>query len=1017
MKTYQKWYRRIVAAGLLSLLMVLLTMGVALAEEVTIGNTDDVLPGAVQLVTKSADGKGVFADHAAQAMAEDGSFVFKSNASNLVTPATTAGKYRFYFFDTATQILTALPEFGTDGLGSAQITPDKQWVLLNTFDYTLKIDKVFLYNTATAELMSMKKADGTTLAVKGLSITANGTVVAFSSLEKLVAADTNNLLDVYLWHRDSKAVELASKKSDGTAAGIELFGAISEDGTYVSYIASGSNFPSCGSQTYNDIFRQNVQTGEVQCVSGEVDDSDHEVFKGFQMSSDGSKFYFFGIIDGIQPKITNVYLVNLSSGTTPTVVFDKTAFDSVAFNRLIADGQMVVYAKVDDRRQLNELCTFDVASAEHSCLIKPEGTQDSSLATISPTGRFSVISSWDHSWIGSVADNIAPITNNRYAELFIWDREGVNNAIAGKVSGDDGTTGLADVVLTNGSREKYVTDASGQYTMPYLNAGETYVITPTLNVKTFYPASKTVTAPIGSVNFSTKNPLVMSGFTLDRDAWSFWNRAFEPQATQLEAVFGRDAIYIKDTDKLTKFGELYLDPTAGQSGACFGLVATAGLLYHNDNWNIAPPIENFSTTAEIPDPGQFTRNVNGIELPFYTTGSEVTNFIARYYFSQFSLEMARERKKSDEQIIPLKVDRVKNVINNDLVQPIVFALINGSDQGQCINHAVLPMGYRDLGNSNIEISVYDPNDPSGTTNIVSINTETGAWSYIPTYENTVQYGSSISCNEGTVRLGKFQVLDLSIIDKRLTPFSKTDVDYQDFVWIQFKVAIQNVSFSVTDGLGRWFGNKFGNFVEDLPNAFELSPLNQLEHIDFATYAIPFTNGITATIVYEPNLRENTTFFLGNTVYEVGGPTEVQTDTVSLEATGHIFALRGAVGARTITYTQEFTDTQSQIGVNFYLGESISLQQTEGGVKFSSTTHQVPYTIHLSQISTSGSISFTLTLPELSGDATHIITPNWQDKTVQVEVDLETDGEIDEVHIVGEEILPVTKQNFLPIIQR
>jgi uncharacterized protein YycO len=372
--------------------------------------------------------------------------------------------------------------------------------------------------------MSMKKADGTTLAVKGLSITADGSIVAFSSGEKLVAADTNNLLDVYLWHRGTKAIELASKKGDGTAAGIVSFGAISGDGTYVAYIASGANFPACGFQTYYDIYRQNVQSGEIQCVSGGVDDTDYEVFRGFQMSADGSMFAFSGILEGIQPKFTNVYLVNLSQGTTPTIVFDKVTLESLNFHRLTADGTKVLYSNgiYTDPNNLRKFCTYVIATATHSCTTRPEGTQDGDMTAISPTGRFSVISSWDHSWIGSVADNLKP-NGDRSPDLFIWDREGVNNAISGKLTGDDGTTGLENVILTNGSREKYVTDASGNYTMPYLTAGQSYVITPTLSGKTFYPASKQVAAPSGNVDFGTHQKFTISGRVTDKDGKGFAN--------------------------------------------------------------------------------------------------------------------------------------------------------------------------------------------------------------------------------------------------------------------------------------------------------------------------------------------------------------------------------------------------------------------------------------------------------------------------------------------------------------
>jgi pimeloyl-ACP methyl ester carboxylesterase len=510
METYQKWYRRIVHAGVLSLLVIFLSLGVAGAEENEVSNTSDVFPGSVQLVTQSADGNGVYANHAAQSMSEDGSFVFTSNAKNLVTPPTTGGEERFYFFDNVAKTVSVLPSFGTDGFLNAQITPDKQWIVLSTFDYTLKINKLFLYSTVTAELTAVTKADGTTINGGASTLTADGSIVAITTLQQLTPADTNTKYDLYLWHRSTKEVQLTTTNSNNTAIGIERGASgMSDDGNLITYMGSGSNFPACGNRT-DDVYRKNIATGEVICVTQGIDDSDGEYFNNPQMSADGSVFLVNGLVTvGLNPQMIATYLVNLNNGTTPTLLFNQSELNALKFFRLTADGKQVIYSNgvYTDPNNLRKFCTYEIAAASHSCVTRPDGTQDGNMTAISPTGRFSVIWSWDHSWIGSTADTIAPITQNRYAELFIWDRNGVNNAISGKVTGDDGTTGLEDVTLNNGTRERYVTNANGQYTIPYLNAGQSYEITPSLSGKTFYPASKQVAAPSGNVDFSTKNPV------------------------------------------------------------------------------------------------------------------------------------------------------------------------------------------------------------------------------------------------------------------------------------------------------------------------------------------------------------------------------------------------------------------------------------------------------------------------------------------------------------------------------
>jgi hypothetical protein len=246
----------------------------------------------------------------------------------------------------------------------------------------------------------------------------------------------------------------------------------------------------------------------VICLTEGIDDSDGEYFNSPQMSADGSLFLVNGMIYvGVNPQMNGAYLINVNGGTT-TTLFTKSELSTVGSYRLTADGKLVIYDKLNfSRNQIAELCTYEISTATHSCISKPQDIQAGYINAISPTGRYSVIASWDHSWIGSVADNFNPTTQGRPDDLFIWDRDGVNNTISGKVTGDDGVTGLANVTLTNGSREKYLTDASGTYSMPYLNAGQTYEVTPTLFGKTFYPAKRLVAAPSGSVDFSTKNPV------------------------------------------------------------------------------------------------------------------------------------------------------------------------------------------------------------------------------------------------------------------------------------------------------------------------------------------------------------------------------------------------------------------------------------------------------------------------------------------------------------------------------
>jgi len=75
------------------------------------------------------------------------------------------------------------------------------------------------------------------------AITPDGHYVAFITREVLVPGDTNASLDVYLRDRVANTIERVSLRADGSqiATGVAGSGlAISDDGRYVAFVASGT---------------------------------------------------------------------------------------------------------------------------------------------------------------------------------------------------------------------------------------------------------------------------------------------------------------------------------------------------------------------------------------------------------------------------------------------------------------------------------------------------------------------------------------------------------------------------------------------------------------------------------------------------------------------------------------------------------------------------------------------------------------------------------------------------------
>jgi autotransporter-associated beta strand protein len=190
----------------------------------------------------------------------DGRYMaFQSLASNLV-PGDTNGKYDAFVYDRQTDTIerVSVASDGTQGSGSSvapSISADGRYVAFQSTASNLvpgdtngQVD-IFVYDRQTHAIERVGlAADGTQGNNQSYipSISADGRYVAFQSqASNLVPGDTNGQVDVFVCHRQTNAIERVSLAADGTQGNNTASeAAISADGRYVSFMSTASNlFP------------------------------------------------------------------------------------------------------------------------------------------------------------------------------------------------------------------------------------------------------------------------------------------------------------------------------------------------------------------------------------------------------------------------------------------------------------------------------------------------------------------------------------------------------------------------------------------------------------------------------------------------------------------------------------------------------------------------------------------------------------------------------------------------------
>ena len=185
------------------------------------------------------------------------------------------------------------------------------------------------------------------------AVSSDGRYVAFSSdATNLVAGDTNGVTDVFLHDTTTGTTTRVSVDSVGTEGnGNSNNTSISSDGRYVAFSSSASNLVASDTNSQTDIFRHDTQTGttirvSVDSVGGEANNSSYD----FEISSDGRYITFSSgatnLVAGDTNSQNDIFRHDAQTGATIRVSVDSLGGEvnnGSSVPSISSDGRYVVF--------------------------------------------------------------------------------------------------------------------------------------------------------------------------------------------------------------------------------------------------------------------------------------------------------------------------------------------------------------------------------------------------------------------------------------------------------------------------------------------------------------------------------------------------------------------------------------------------------------------------------------------------------------------------------------------------
>ncbi len=292
--------------------------------EITAGIGDGGGTGAAIIPVSNAGELNTDNGSCCTALSSDGRYAaYQSDATNIVADDTN-GRTDIFVYDkmSGTNERVSVNNGGTQGNGNSNypsISSDGRYVVFSSGSSNLvagdtnNTDDIFVYdrNTHTIERVSLAdggvQSDGTSF-VWGKSISTDDRYVTFSSrADNLVPDDTNNTYDIFVYDRTLHTIQRVSVgNGDIEADGSSQDSSISEDGRYVAFYSDATNLVPNDTNSTTDIFfyDRNNNTTERLSVDNEGVESDNQSYDPV-LSTDGRYVTFQSDGDNLVASDTN----------------------------------------------------------------------------------------------------------------------------------------------------------------------------------------------------------------------------------------------------------------------------------------------------------------------------------------------------------------------------------------------------------------------------------------------------------------------------------------------------------------------------------------------------------------------------------------------------------------------------------------------------------------------------------------------------------------------------------------
>ena len=268
------------------------------------------------------------------------------------------------------------------------------------------------------------------------SISADGRWVAFrSGATNLVAGDSNDYADIFVYDRQTDSVERVSVDGAGTQAnGSSNYPTISADGRYVAFQSDATNLVADDTNAAADIFVYDLHADSIERVS--VDDLGNEGNAGsysLSLSADGQWVAFSSAASNLVSGDTNlaadIFVYDRQSDTIERVSVDGSGIQANGLSSkpsLSADGQWVAFYSAasnlvsGDTNLATDIFVYDRQSDTIERVsvdsLGNEGNGISAGPSLSADGRYVAFY--------SDASDLLPADTNSVWDILVYDRQG-----------------------------------------------------------------------------------------------------------------------------------------------------------------------------------------------------------------------------------------------------------------------------------------------------------------------------------------------------------------------------------------------------------------------------------------------------------------------------------------------------------------------------------------------------------------------------------------------------------------